>query len=127
MKPMQNSHRPVFLNLLQFRFPMAAIMSVGHRVAGVVMILAVPFAAYLLNLSLTGSDGFIEAKALLSGTFMKLVQFMVLWMLLHHLLAGIRYLLIDFDIGVEIDTARKSAVAVMVAAPVIAVLLEILI
>ncbi|MEJ1296399.1 MAG: succinate dehydrogenase, cytochrome b556 subunit [Candidatus Sedimenticola sp. (ex Thyasira tokunagai)] len=124
---MQNSHRPVFLNLLQFRFPMAAIMSVGHRVAGVVMILAVPFVAYLLNLSLTGSDGFIEAKALLSGTFMKLVLFVVLWMLLHHLLAGIRYLLIDFDIGVEIDTARKSAVAVMVAAPVIAVLLEILI
>ncbi|WXG55037.1 MAG: succinate dehydrogenase, cytochrome b556 subunit [Candidatus Sedimenticola sp. (ex Thyasira tokunagai)] len=106
---------------------MAAIMSVGHRVAGVVMILAVPFVAYLLNLSLTGSDGFIEAKALLSGTFMKLVLFVVLWMLLHHLLAGIRYLLIDFDIGVEIDTARKSAVAVMVAAPVIAVLLEILI
>ncbi len=124
---MKDSHRPVFLNLLQFRFPMAAIMSVGHRLAGVVMILAVPFAAYLLNLSLMGSDGFIEAKALLSGTFMKLVQFVVLWMLLHHLLAGIRYLLIDFDIGVEIDTARKSAVAVMVSAPVIAVLLEILI
>ncbi len=58
---------------------------------------------------------------------MKLVLFVVLWSLLHHLLAGIRYLLIDFDIGVEMDVAGKSAVAVMVAAPIIAIVLEILI
>lgn len=106
---------------------MAAIMSVGHRAAGVVLIFLIPFAAYLLHLSLASSDGFIEAKALLSGTFMKLVLFVVLWSLLHHLLAGIRYLLIDFDIGVEMDVAGKSAVAVMVAAPIIAIVLEILI
>lgn len=106
---------------------MAAVMSIGHRVAGMAMILMVPFVAYLLNLSLSGSDGFIEAKELLSSFSMKLVLFVVLWALIHHLLAGIRYLLIDFDIGVGIDVAGKSANAVMYAAPVIAILLEIMI
>lgn len=123
---MQKSHRPVFLNLLQFRFPMAAIMSVGHRAAGVLLILLIPFLAYLLELSLSGSDGFDQAADLLGGPVAKLLLFILLWALIHHLLAGIRYLLIDFDIGVEREAAGKSAVAVMVAAPILALLLEVL-
>jgi len=120
---MMTKNRPVYLDLKQFRFPIAAIMSVGHRASGVLMILAIPFLAYMLDLSLSGAEGFAQATTILDSLFIKLVLFVVLWAMLHHLLAGIRYLLIDFHLGVEKEVATKSAQAVTVAAPVLAILI----
>lgn len=120
---MTTKNRPVYLDLTQFRHPIASIMSIGHRASGVLMILAIPFLAYTLDLSLSGPEGFAEAKTILDSLFIKLVLFVVLWAMLHHLLAGIRYLLLDFHLGVEKEIETKSAQAVMVAAPVLAVLI----
>ncbi|MCP4995124.1 MAG: succinate dehydrogenase, cytochrome b556 subunit [Gammaproteobacteria bacterium] len=116
--------RPVFLNLVQFRFPIAAVMSVGHRASGLFLVMLIPIVIYLLDLSLSGSDGFDQARAILSSLPAKLALFIALWALMHHLLAGIRFLLIDIDIGVDKLPARKSATFVMVAAPLLALVLE---
>ncbi|MEW8625347.1 MAG: succinate dehydrogenase, cytochrome b556 subunit [Candidatus Thiodiazotropha sp.] len=115
--------RPVFLNLLKIRLPMAGIMSIIHRATGVLMVLSIPLLIYLFDLSLSGADGFATAKAILGMGLVKLILFLMLWALMHHLLAGIRYLLIDIDIGVETPLFRQTALAVTVAAPVVALIL----
>jgi len=114
--------RPVHLNLFAIRFPIAAIMSGAHRISGVVMILALPLAMYLLDLSLTSAEGFAEAKAALGSGFGKLVVFLLLWALSHHLLAGLRYLALDVDIGIEKEQARLTAQAVLALAPFLAII-----
>jgi succinate dehydrogenase / fumarate reductase cytochrome b subunit len=113
------TRRPVYLNLLKIRLPVAGFMSIVHRITGVVMILATPFLIYALTLSLSGSDGFAAAAALLSGGPGTLILFGGLWAVFHHLFAGIRYLLIDVDVGVEKPVFRRSAWLVLVAAPAI--------
>ncbi|HEB95427.1 MAG TPA: succinate dehydrogenase, cytochrome b556 subunit [Sedimenticola thiotaurini] len=123
---MMINNRPVFLNLFQFRFPIAAIMSVGHRASGVLMVLAFPFLVYILDLSLQGEAGFAAAREILQSLPVRLVLFLLLWALMHHLLAGIRFLLIDFDIGVGREQARLSAWFVMLAAPLLALLVGVL-
>jgi succinate dehydrogenase / fumarate reductase cytochrome b subunit len=115
--------RPVFLNLFKIRLPIAGIMSIIHRGTGVLMVLAIPLMIYLLELSLSGSSGFTQVKALLSLGVTKLLLFLFLWALTHHLLAGIRYLLIDIDIGVDKPLFRQTAWAVTLAAPVLALML----
>jgi succinate dehydrogenase / fumarate reductase cytochrome b subunit len=115
--------RPVFLNLFKIRLPIAGIMSIIHRVTGVVMVLAIPLLIYLLDLSLRGPEGFANAKGLFASSFIKLVLFLFLWGLMHHFLAGIRYLLIDIDIGVEKPLFRQTAWAVTLVAPVLALIL----
>lgn len=115
--------RPVFLNLIKIRLPIAGIMSIIHRVTGVVMVLAIPVLIYLLDLSLSGPEGFAAVKGLFAGTFIKLLLFLFLWGLMHHFLAGIRYLLIDIDIGVEKPLFRQTAWAVILVAPVLALIL----
>ncbi|MBW9258529.1 MAG: succinate dehydrogenase, cytochrome b556 subunit [Candidatus Thiodiazotropha sp. (ex. Lucinisca nassula)] len=115
--------RPVFLNLFKIRLPMAGIMSIIHRATGVVMVLSIPLLIYLFDLSLSGADGFAAAKAILDMGLVKLILFLMLWALMHHLLAGIRYLLIDIDIGVEKPLFRQTALAVTVVAPVVALIL----
>jgi succinate dehydrogenase / fumarate reductase cytochrome b subunit len=115
--------RPVFLNLFKIRLPMAGIMSIIHRATGVLMVLAIPLIIYLLDLSLSGPEGFAQVKGIFAGVFVKMVLFLFLWGLMHHLLAGIRYLLIDIDVGVEKPLFRQTAWVVTLIAPVLALLL----
>ena len=56
--------RPTFFNLLQIQLPVGALTSIVHRVTGVVLAVATPFAVYLLGLSLRGPDGYTETGVL---------------------------------------------------------------
>jgi len=115
--------RPVHLNLFQIRLPIGGIMSIIHRATGVFMFLALPLLIYLLDLSLSGPAGYAAAGDALHGALGAIFVFLIMWSIAHHLLAGIRYLLIDVDLGVEKEIARRSALAVVVAGPVLGLLL----
>jgi len=117
------SRRPVHLNLFQIRLPIGGIMSIIHRATGVFMFLALPLLIYLLDLSLSGPVGYAEAGDALHGVLGTVFVFLIMWSIAHHLLAGIRYLLIDMDRGVEKEIARRTALAVVVAGPVLGLLL----
>ncbi len=119
---MQTDSRPVFLNLVQIRLPVPGILSIAHRVSGVVLFLALPFAIGLLELGLSGAAGFERAKTLLAAFPVQVLLFLLLWALAHHLLAGIRYLFIDLDLGVQAPGYHRSAWLVLLAAPVVAAL-----
>lgn len=118
--------RPVFLNLLRIHFPATALVSLAHRVTGVVLALSIPLLLYLLELSLRDAAGFEQARQLLKGALVRVVLFVALWALLHHLLAGVRLLCIDLGIGLQKAVARNSAVAMAVGALLIAVLFAVL-
>ena len=114
--------RPRFLNLLLIRMPVGALTSLGHRISGILLFLALPLAAFLLDLSLQSPEGFERAGQLLRSPLLRAVEILVVWSLMHHLLAGIRFLLIDVDIGVEKTPARRSALLVNLAAPILTAL-----
>ena len=117
------TRRPVHLNLTKIKLPIGGIMSIIHRATGVFMFLVLPYLIYLLSLSLSGPQGFQDASASVHSLLGTLVVFLLMWSLAHHLLAGIRYLLIDVDLGVEKGLARQSALGVTVAGPILALLL----
>jgi succinate dehydrogenase / fumarate reductase cytochrome b subunit len=116
------SSRPVFLDLLHIRLPATALASIAHRVAGLLLALLIPAMLYLFDLSLRGQAGFEQALQLLRLEPVKLLLIVPIWALAHHLLAGLRYLLIDSGIGIELAAARRSARLVSVVAPLLAVI-----
>jgi len=117
------SKRPVYLNLIKIKLPIAGLMSIIHRATGVFMFLALPVLIYLLELSLSGPQGYEAAHAAVHGFIGMVFVFLIMWSLMHHLLAGIRYLLIDVDMGVEKAIAGKTALWVLIAGPVLGLLL----
>ena len=120
-------NRPKNLDLTKIKLPITAQVSILHRISGVLLFLSIPFFIYLLQLSLSGEQGYVEAVELVNGFFINLILFVLLWALMHHLLAGIRFLLIDIDVGVKIEAARKSAKHVVVSGAVAAVMLGLII
>ena len=101
-------------------------MSIAHRISGVIMFLAIPFLLYLLERALTSADEYANVLAMLSSVWLIPVYLLLLWSLLHHFLAGIRYLLLDIDIGVLKPDYTKTALAVLVLAPLIVLILWVL-
>jgi len=110
-----SDNRPVYLNLLKIRLPVPGIVSFAHRISGVLLFLALPYSVYLLDLSIESQDSFAQAQQILSQPFMLLVQIVLLWSVAHHFFAGIRFLLIDAEIGVENSAARMGSWLVMLA------------
>ena len=111
---LQTAKRPKYLNLVRIRLPIPGIVSIAHRISGVLMFLALPFAVYLLHLSSSGEAGFERAVGIMQLLPVKLFLLVIAWSIYHHLFAGIRYLLIDMDVGVDKPAARASATIVFV-------------
>ena len=102
-------NRPVFLNLLRIRLPVTGVVSILHRLSGIALVLSLPGLVYLLNLSLRDQAGFDQVVNLLSSPLAKVVAVVFCWVIAHHILAGLRFMLLDFDVGVLKSVARKTA------------------
>ena len=101
--------RPVFFNLAQIQMPVGALTSITHRVTGMLLAFGIPFCIYFLDLSLRGPPGYARVMVMLDSVPVKSVVILLAWALAHHLLAGIRHLLSDIDIGSQLPAARLSA------------------
>jgi succinate dehydrogenase / fumarate reductase, cytochrome b subunit len=113
--------RPKYLSLpallFEIRLPVPGWVSILHRISGAWLVL--PFAAWLLfmlDISLRSEQDFQYAKDVyLRLPLVKLGLLVFIWSYCHHFCAGIRYLLLDLDIGIDLKTARLTAWIVIVA------------
>ena len=107
--------RPVFLNLTEIQMPVGALTSIAHRISGILLALGLPFCVYVLHLSLQSPQSYAQLTALLDGGAFKAALIVLAWALAHHLLAGVRHLLSDIDVGSLLPSARRSAWTVNIA------------
>jgi succinate dehydrogenase / fumarate reductase cytochrome b subunit len=101
--------RPVFFNLLQIQLPVGALTSIAHRITGVILALGIPFAIYVLDLSLRSPQTYAQVMRMFDSRALRGASVVLVWTLAHHLLAGVRHLLSDIDIGSQLPAARRSA------------------
>jgi len=110
--------RPKYLSLtallFEIRLPASAWVSGMHRISGALLFF--PFVAwllYLLDTSLASEQGFQHVKVGYLGSLLaKLGLIVFVWAYLHHFFAGIRFLLLDLNKGIDLVPARRSSYAV---------------
>lgn len=116
---------PVNLNLLTVAFPITAVVSILHRISGVLLFLAMPPLLYVFHLSLQDAEGYARVVSVTGAWPVRLGLLLMGWALLHHLFAGTRFLLLDLDIGLSRSQARATAWLVVVGALVALILLSL--
>lgn len=115
--------RPKYLDLLKIRLPLPGWVSIMHRISGAVLFLFIPFLLWLLQASLGSSETYSGFKDALASPLVKFVLLGLLWAFLHHFFAGIRYLALDLQLGVELTPARASSTAVLIVSIVLTLLI----
>ncbi len=120
-----NKNRPKFLALRLIRLPLPGLVSILHRVSGALLFLALPALLWLLQGSLHSAESYETVVGYLHLPLLKLVSIALLWALLHHLLAGLRFLAIDMGVGVKLGPARASSKAVLALGLVLTLLIGV--
>ena len=103
----KKNNRPRYLNLIQIRMPVAAIVSIGHRISGFLLIIAIPFLIHAFQLSLTSAEDYDRVLTVIEHPIVLAIFAIITWSFAHHFFAGIRFLLIDIDIGVSKTAALR--------------------
>ncbi|MEO8524891.1 MAG: succinate dehydrogenase, cytochrome b556 subunit [Caldimonas sp.] len=114
--------RPVFFSLAQIQMPVGAVTSITHRITGIVLALGIPFGFYALHLSLDSAESYEHLALIANAGLFKAALILFVWALSHHLLAGVRHLLMDIGVGSHLASARRSAWSVNVAGIAVALL-----
>jgi len=117
--------RPVNLNLFTIRFPIPAIVSILHRISGIIVFLALPLLLWLFDRSLASEESFQDTLALLSNPAVKVVLWLIISSLIFHFVAGIRHLIMDLGWGEDLCAARASSYLVFISFIVLSVLVGI--
>jgi len=109
--------RPVYLDLFAIRQPLSAVVSILHRISGALLFLVgIPMLLWGVQSTLESPETFARFKAVASNPLAKLVALGLAWAYLHHLLAGVRHLVLDLHVGLDLPSTRRSAVIVLVLA-----------
>ena len=101
--------RPVNLDLTTIRLPLSAILSILHRISGVIIFLGMPILLWMFGQSLSSEADFLDLQKMLDNTFYKLVFLGILAALSYHIIAGIKHLFMDKGIGESKASAKIAA------------------
>ena len=109
------------IDALGYRLPLAGVVSILHRVSGLVMFMLMPFIIWMFDTSLTSeitysqfTAVFVGGAGFLPGWFFKLVALALIWAYLHHFIAGVRHLWMDATHAVTLEFGRQSAAFTLV-------------
>jgi succinate dehydrogenase / fumarate reductase cytochrome b subunit len=110
--------RPKYLSLsallFEIRLPLPGWVSILHRVSGLLLFLAVLWLLFMLDRSLASEAGFESVRRYAGLPLVKLSLLALIWAYCHHFCAGIRFLFLDLDKGVDLGKARLTSVAVLI-------------
>ena len=127
--PSAARRRPVYRNinvtdLARYRLPLPGIVSILHRISGALLFVFIPLLLYLLQASANPDTGLF--RSLYGHPLVKLTVFVLLWSVLHHLCAGIRYLILDVShSATDLKPARQSSAIVLVVSVVLTLIVGV--
>lgn len=114
------------LDAVQYRLPLAGVVSILHRASGLLMFMLMPFIVWMFDTSLTSEISygqfvsvFTVGAGWFAGWFFKLVALALIWAYLHHFLAGVRHLWMDATHAVTREFGRQSAVVTLALSAVL--------
>jgi succinate dehydrogenase / fumarate reductase, cytochrome b subunit len=104
------------LEATQYKLPPAAVVSILHRLSGILMFVLMPFIIWMFDTSLTSEISYSQFTSVFVGGYgflpawlIKLVVLALIWAYLHHFIAGLRHLWMDATHSVSKEFGRTSA------------------
>jgi len=121
-----NKRRPKHLALHLIKLPLPGIVSILHRLSGLLLFFALPALLLMLQYSLRSIETYTRLSGILSHPLSKLVLLGLLWAFMHHFCAGLRYLAIDLHLVRNLIQARNSSKLVLLVSLVLTIYFGVL-
>ena len=119
---MNDFQNPLSPHLQIYRWHISSLLSIIHRISGVINLLAL-ILIFFWSLSLSFGESNYELFLLIINSFFgKFILIGFTWSMSFHILSGIRHLVWDLGYGFEIKTANISGIIVIICSLVLTII-----
>jgi succinate dehydrogenase / fumarate reductase cytochrome b subunit len=122
MADVNRGNRPLSPHLTIYRPQLTSISSILVRITGNALIVGAFLVIWWLLAASTSPEYFAIADGLIRSWFGKLIMLGSIWSLWYHTLGGIRHLIWDNAVGLDIPTAYKLGWTVVIGSFVLTVI-----
>ena len=119
---MNDSKNPLSPHLQIYRWQISSLLSIAHRISGIINLLALVLIFFWLMLLSFGESNYELFLLIINSFFGKFILIGFTWSMIFHLLSGIRHLVWDFGYGFQIKTANFSGVVVIISSLVLTII-----
>ena len=119
---MSDSKNPLSPHLQIYRWHISSLLSITHRIAGVINLLALILIFFWLTALSFGENSYELFLLIINSFFGKFILIGFTLSMNFHLLSGIRHLVWDLGYGFEIKTANISGIIVIITSLVVTVI-----
>ena len=121
-----NDSNPLSPHLQIYRWQISSLLSITHRICGVINLLTLILIFFWLLVLSFGESNYELFIISINSFFGKFILIGFTWSMIFHLLSGIRHLVWDFGYGFEIKTANISGIIVIISSLVLTVIFWLL-
>jgi len=111
---MSDSKNPLSPHLQIYRWHISSLISITHRISGIINLLALILIFFWLLVLSFGESNYELFLLSINSFFGKFILIGFTWSMSFHLLSGIRHLAWDLGYGFEIKTANISGIIVII-------------
>ena len=119
---MNDSKNPLSPHLQIYRWHISSLLSIIHRISGVINLLALILIFFWLIVLSFGESNYELFLLIINSFFAKLILIGFTWSMSFHILSGIRHLAWDLGYGFEIKTANISGIIVIICSLVLTII-----
>jgi len=112
---MNDSNNPLSPHIQIYRWHISSLLSITHRISGVINLLALILIFFWLIALSLGESNYESFLLIINSFFGKFILIGFTWSMSFHLLSGIRHLVWDLGYGYEIKTANISGIIVIIS------------
>ena len=104
-----NTNRPTSPHLQVYRLPLTGIISITHRITGLLLSAGLIFFVYIITSVAGGATSYAAMQELTSVWLVKLIYWGFIYALFFHLCHGVRHLIWDAGKSFDRDTLDRYA------------------
>ena len=123
---MNDSKNPLSPHLQIYRWHISSLLSITHRIAGVVNLISLILIFFWLVVLSFSENNYELFLLVIYSFFGKFILIGFTWSMIFHVLSGIRHLFWDLGYGFEIKTANISGIIVIISSLVLTVIFWLL-
>jgi len=112
---MNDSKNPLSPHLQIYRWHISSLLSITHRISGVINLLALILIFFWLIFLSLGENNYQSFLLIINSFIGKFILIGFTWSMSFHLLSGIRHLVWDLGYGFEIKTANITGAIVIIS------------
>jgi succinate dehydrogenase cytochrome b subunit len=116
-----NRARPLSPHLQVYRLPLTGLISITHRMTGVMLSLGLVFVVYLISALAAGEQCFMALQEVMQMLLAQVVLWGFIYALFFHLCHGVRHLIWDAGSSFDKDTMNRYAVIELLVSLVLTV------